>query len=657
MNPKLGTILHSEATAWSVLAVSIVITAMAWFVSNTFLERDAEERFNAAVQRARHNISERMTAYQEILRAGAGLVDSSEHVTRGEWKAFVEALQIDRTYPGIQGLGYAVMVPPARKAALEASVRGEGFPDFAIWPAGRRDPYSAIVYLEPFDWRNRRAFGYDMFSEPVRREAMERARDTGQIAMSARVILVQETGRDVQMGTLLYMPIYRGGQRPATVAGRRAALEAFVYSPFRIGDLMRGILGLGLPQLHFELYDGAPGDDALMYRFEALMERNNGSLPARTRHRPRFTADIPIDVAGRRWTARFTSSTHFEEAVSSAQPALIAAGGLLADLLLFATLFSVSRSRRILACERERFHAAVEAAPVAMLMVDAEGRIVLANENAEQLFGYAREALIGRKIDMLIPDDARERHAAFVRGFMTECGARRMGAGRDIFGRRKDGTNVAVEIGLGSVETDAGRFVIAAITDITERKAFEAERARAEETIRDMAFHDSMTQLPNRRLLSDRMRQAMAAARRTRRHGALLFIDLDNFKSLNDSLGHDMGDKLLVEVARRLEECVRYGDTVARLGGDEFVVMLTGLSEEVAEATAQARQVGRKILDALNEPYRLDAHVHRSSPSIGATLFMDDREDMDAILKRADAAMYQVKASGRNALRFFDADG
>ena len=180
------------------------------------------------------------------------------------------------------------------------------------------------------------------------------------------------------------------------------------------------------------------------------------------------------------------------------------------------------------------------------------------------------------------------------------------------------------------------------------------QRKRAEEEIKNLAFYDPLTQLPNRRLLMDRLKQALASSVRSGQEGALLFIDLDNFKTLNDTLGHDIGDLLLQQVAQRLESCVREGDTVARLGGDEFVVMLEDLSEHDLDAAAQAETVGEKILLTLNLPYQLATHEYSSTPSIGVTLFSDHEQNQDELLKQADIAMYQAKKTGRNSLRFFN---
>jgi diguanylate cyclase (GGDEF)-like protein/PAS domain S-box-containing protein len=211
-----------------------------------------------------------------------------------------------------------------------------------------------------------------------------------------------------------------------------------------------------------------------------------------------------------------------------------------------------------------------------------------------------------------------------------------------------DVTSAFLSVKLPLRDQDGRIYALCGIsTDITEHK-------KAEEQIRNLAFYDPLTQLPNRRLLADRLRQALASSARSRREGALLFIDLDNFKTLNDTFGHDRGDLLLQEVALRLSGCVREGDTVARLGGDEFVVMLEDLSETPGEAASQTETVGEKILAALCRPYVMSGHEHRSSSSIGVTLFGTPQNSIEALMKQADLAMYQAKAAGRNTLRFFD---
>ncbi len=214
--------------------------------------------------------------------------------------------------------------------------------------------------------------------------------------------------------------------------------------------------------------------------------------------------------------------------------------------------------------------------------------------------------------------------------------------------------------------SDSGKplRMVGTLMDISKRKRVEGEllatQAELQSTLKaieHLAFHDTLTGLPNRRMLIDRLETALAASQRNQTHGALLFLDLDKFKALNDFFGHDVGDLMLQEVAQRLVHCIRAVDTVARLGGDEFVLLIQNLSGSVDDAKLHASTVGHKILASLNEPYLLKDVVHRITPSIGATLFMGHALDGAELLKQADLAMYEAKAKGRNTMCFFKENG
>ncbi len=280
-----------------------------------------------------------------------------------------------------------------------------------------------------------------------------------------------------------------------------------------------------------------------------------------------------------------------------------------------------------------------------IFITDAAKVIVRVNRSFTEITGYSAGEAVGQTPQLL---DSDRHDAAFHASIAQSLQDKGHWSG-EIWSRRKNSEVYPEWLTISVVKDDAGAIsnYVAAFTDITFRKA-------AEEEINSLAFYDPLTRLPNRRLLLDRLKQALASSARNKRYAALLLIDLDNFKTLNDTLGHDIGDLLLQQVAQRLPSCVREGDTVARLGGDEFVVILEDLSENEQEAATQAETVGEKILVALSQPYELGSYAHHNTPSIGVTLFADQRETIDDLLKRTDLAMYQAKAAGRNALRFFD---
>lgn len=280
-----------------------------------------------------------------------------------------------------------------------------------------------------------------------------------------------------------------------------------------------------------------------------------------------------------------------------------------------------------------------------MIVTDEKGVILRVNSAFTEITGFTASDIVGKNPRLR----SSGRHgAAFYDEMWTKLKSTGTWKG-EIWNRRKSGEIYPESVTITAVTGDDATVThyVATMHDITTRKA-------AEEQIQNLAFFDPLTQLPNRRLLQDRMQQARLASARNKSHGALLFIDLDKFKTLNDTMGHDMGDLLLQQVAQRLLSCVREADTVARLGGDEFVVLLEDLSENRHDAIAQAAGIGEKILTALNQTYHLGTHEHHSTPSIGATLFSGQSDTVEELIKQADLAMYHVKAAGRNALRFFD---
>jgi len=283
----------------------------------------------------------------------------------------------------------------------------------------------------------------------------------------------------------------------------------------------------------------------------------------------------------------------------------------------------------------------------AVVITDADCVILRANQAFSKISGYSVEEVVGKKTNLLKSD---RQDAAFYAGMWSRINGEGSWKG-DVWNRRKNGEIFPVWLSITAVKGIAGAVThyVGTFSDITQHK-------EAEERIRELAFYDPLTGLPNRRLLLDRLSQCLSVSIRNKRMGGLMFIDLDNFKTVNDILGHAEGDQLLRQVAHRITACIREGDTVARQGGDEFVVVLENLDDHAREAATQIKTVGEKILAAIDQPYTGSSQTYRSTASIGVTLFGDPRDNIDDLLKQADIAMYQAKAAGRNALRFFDPD-
>jgi len=282
-----------------------------------------------------------------------------------------------------------------------------------------------------------------------------------------------------------------------------------------------------------------------------------------------------------------------------------------------------------------------------MAITDAANVVLRINRAYTDITGFDESDLLDRP---LCVGDPASRDAAFLQQIWAAVAANGAWQG-ELWQRRKDGLRFPCGLVITAVRNGAGAIThhVCALTDITERK-------QSEQEIRKLALYDFLTQLPNRRCLVDRLQHALAGSKRSGQYGALLFIDLDNFKDLNDTLGHHVGDQLLQQVARRFVSCVRDCDTVARLGGDEFVIMLENLSGDPALAAEQARSVGAKLLARQAEPYTMGQHQHSCTSSVGIAVFRADQASVEELLKQTDLAMYQAKARGRNTMCFFDPD-
>ncbi|MBV5309883.1 CHASE domain-containing protein [Chromatium okenii] len=764
--------------AWSLLICSLLATTLLSIQVKHGIDAAAQRQFVFDCDQVVLKIHERLAAYALILRGAAGLFAASDSVSRHEWHAYVEKLNPARSVLSVQGIGFSQHIAPDQLSAHLASIRAEGFPDYQLSPAGERESYTAIIYLEPFRDRNLRAFGYDMFSEPVRRAAMEQARDSGRTTLSGKVFLVQETNADVQAGALMYFPVYRNGAPLDTVEQRRAALFGWTYSPYRMSDLMTGILGDWVYQqgklIHLHIYDGDQATPATLLfsnhddshikqttglRVERTIDFNgkhwlltfdriaaphsmrdvwatfiagimlSGLLFGltlsllRTRVSMRIERDLTeklwrreralkesefrwrfaLEGAGdglmdwnlrdgtvfysRRWKtmlgfdkddigdqlsewserihpdelgqtwatllAYFDSEIHqyvseYRMICKDGSWKCLLARGMVVNrdannqpLRFIVTHTDITESRRI--TEQLQLAASVFVhAREGIMITNADGIIIDVNAAFTHITGYHREEVIGRNPRILKSNRHDvEFYAAMWRTLLAE--GQWVG---EIWNRRKSGEIYAQMQTISAVRNAQGatQHYVSLISDITSMKEHQSQ-------LEYIAHYDALTSLPNRVLLAYRLDQAMAQTKRRQQSLAVAYLDLDGFKTINDTYGHDAGDQLLMTVATRMKQNLRECDTLARLGGDEFVAVLVDL-----EHSACCLPMLTRLLRAAAQPVHVNNVVLQVSASVGVTFYPQfDDVDADQLLRQADQAMYQAKLSGKNRYQCFDA--
>jgi signal transduction histidine kinase len=321
----------------AVFFTGIVLTLLAVYYASRTVQLRTRAQFETAALRVRNSIRERFEIYDAMLHGAAGFIAVEKQVTRERFRKYVERLSLEVKYPGVQGIGFAPKVPVSEKDAMVAVMRQEGEPHYRIWPEATQFDFFPVAYLEPEDARNEAALGYNMFAEPARREAMERARDTGKSAASSKLILIQETGPQKQIGFLIYFPVYTGGSVPETIEERRARLQGFVYCAFRAGDLFAGIFKDEGMDAQLAIFDGSNTDNANLL-FRSAVEKA-GELP----FRKTFEDVTTLNIGGRTWATRFVAEPELERVWIVL---LLLAGGLMLSGAMFYLTLAEGRARR-----------------------------------------------------------------------------------------------------------------------------------------------------------------------------------------------------------------------------------------------------------------------------------------------------------------------
>ena len=579
-------------------------------------------------------VRSKLEANIALLAAVVGLFNASNAVDRQEFTTFYETVALNTTQlKGLQGVGFARWIPAARLPAYEARIRSEGFPNFRVQPPGRRADYSAIEFLEPFDWRNQRAFGFDMYTEPVRRQAMQRAWRSGNASLTGKVKLVQETQEDLQRGVLIYLPIYADrGQVPGS---NRRKLLGWAYSPLRMNDVVNSaIAGIDSPDMAGTgvlVIDGDQLDtNRVLFDNRKLLRRNALRNPSYE----------TIEVAGRTWLVgvqlapRLVGPNGIDNAYW--MNLLVGLGSSLVAALLTRILVSNHLATRealaiseAAAQERALASTGCEESGQGIVVSNPEGRILMANNAFTQLTGYRISEIKGQRTSLL---KSGRHDNAFYQQMWDQLIHKGFWEG-DIWNQVRSGEIRCHHLSISTVRDDdlEPQYYVGMLQDVTERQ-------QAEQAVRFLAQHDTLTGLANRSMMMEQLERHLALAKRHGHGVALLYLDLDGFKPVNDRFGHNVGDRVLQLVAERFRKVIREGDLLCRQGGDEFVVV-------VPEAGSANELMGMawKLVEATRAPYNeLDPSI-RISASVGIARYPEHGNSCEQLLAAADNAMYAAK--------------
>lgn len=597
--------------AVAVLAAALVATVAATWVVAEYEQAEARHGFNHSVEQTVNTIAARLSLYLAIAQAGQALFIDPDAVSADDWRMFAAGWrESNASFPRLESMMYIRYFAP-----------GEA-PDIEVDPPGVRDEYCPIVFAAPTP-QYPPFVGFDLCTRPISLAAMEAAAATDSVLLSDRVLVSDQRTGEMRDGVVIFAPVYRAN----------GTLHGWTALPLAIGDLFADALPADSP-LSVSLYDGAIDAGQLMYTDGREL------VPGGMMH------TTALALAGHNWVMQF-----HEPPVATRNATVVAAGGLSIALLLFVLLWragslharAVALAERLSAAYRsseERYRTIISSLDDAYFETDLSGNLRFFNNALVRMLGYSRRELDGLNNRAYMDSvNAEKVFAAFNLVFETTEPQR--GVQWEV--TRKDGERIYVEASISLTRDDAGEPTgfRGIAHDITNRR-------RADERIHYLAHYDSLTGLPNRTLFEDRMAQVLKQRREGGQSAALLFLDLDRFKTINDSLGHHAGDELLKLVARRIADCVRDGDTVCRPGGDEFLVLLGQLRN-----AATAGKVAGKILRAVSAPYTVENWEFSVTPSIGIAVVPDDGTDIETLTRNADTAMYHAKESGRNNFQFF----
>lgn len=467
---------------WLTLLGLLALTVLIWHLLALDSERSARRQFDQIAQDIRTNIQHRMQTYEQVLRSAAGLYAASKSVEADEWHNFYRMLELENNYPGIRGLGFARKLSAQETPSYLSDMQVQGIKGFRIFPAGEREEYLVVTFIEPLDWRNQKVVGFDLYSEPVRRAALDQARDSGRSAITGKITLVQESGKNIQNGFLMVTPIYRQHTGVLNIGQRRRALFGFIHAPFRMDDLMDGILTQDGQKLGLEIFDGTSTSIGnRMYTSE------KPAAAAHTLVRSSiFASDLVLRIEEHAWTLRLTSLPAFESTIDRQKAQIVLLAGLLISLLMFMLVRTLALTREnalVLAQQmttalrgaEAKFSSLAESASEAIIIANGAGKVVSWNKAAHRMFGYTEEEVVGQDLTRIMPERFHVSHAQGMSRVNLTGEANFIGRTLELTGLTQDGREFPLELSLSTWQSAEGKFFSAIIQDISERKIVERD--------------------------------------------------------------------------------------------------------------------------------------------------------------------------------------
>ncbi|WP_111642281.1 bifunctional diguanylate cyclase/phosphodiesterase [Marinimicrobium alkaliphilum] len=631
----------APAAFCAVLALSLTVVFGLWLSAEQRALAAAEQRFDRSASEAVFAIEQRLLTYKQALQSLVALADTPEAIDQTIWSGYVERRALADDLPGFRGIGLSLEVTPDALPRLIQQQQARGMEGLRVWPIYPRERYVPLVYVAPKTESNLAFLGYDMYSEPTRRRAMDYARETGRIGMTSAILTRDDEGQ-YHPTIFLFLPL------SATDADA-TEIRGFVSGSFRVEGLMKDVFrqpGLRLNRL--EIFDAETPQ-----RLRRVYDSQHDN-PDIDQHTPAFNTDMSVSFGGQDWLLRFSSLPAFEQRIEPNLPKWFLIAGILFSISLasFIALLANSRGRaRVLmrmnlslqreSHRRQQLTAELRQffsiSPDILCTLAPDGTFRQVNPAAEHILRKDTEMLEGTYfIESLHPDD---REAC--QGRLQKLLDRSLPQ-ITLEARSLTANNEVCWIEWSFVAVDWETVFYGYGRDITDRKIIEHE-------LHHNAFHDKLTGVNNRSVFIDRLDQLIKRSRRRRVDYAIMVMDIDNFKTINDSYGHLVGDALLQEFAKRIERQLRPEDTLSRFGGDEFMLLIEDTCNE-----EDLRGLARRILAALQEPFVIKSVQLVLGSSIGIALGGAHYTNTDDIIRHADLALYRAKDRGKGCYVIFD---